>query len=75
MHVEGISVALACEWAGVTRSGFYRDYEDHAPRQADNGLRDVIQKIVLEHRFYGYRRVAANSAHRAGWSILNECCA
>jgi putative transposase len=71
MHVEGVSVALACEWAGVSRSGFYRDYEDHAPRQADNSLRDAIQRIVLENRFYGYRRVAAE-LRAQGWVVNHK---
>jgi putative transposase len=71
MHVEGVSVALACEWAGVSRSGFYRDYEDHAPREADNSLRDAIQQIVLEHRFYGYRRVAAE-LRTQGWVVNHK---
>jgi hypothetical protein len=36
----------------VSRAGFYRHYEEHEPRQADVALRDLIQQIVLENRFY-----------------------
>jgi putative transposase len=59
MQLEGFSITEVCQAARVSRAGFYRNYEEHAPRQADVDLRDAIQKIVLENRFYGYRRVTA----------------
>lgn len=60
MQLEGgFEVGLACEAAQVSRAGFYRHYEDHAPEQADIELRDAIQRIVIENRRYGYRRVQA----------------
>jgi putative transposase len=46
-----------CELSGVSRAGFYRHWESSAPRQADTALRDAIQQVVMEKRFYGYRRV------------------
>jgi putative transposase len=64
MPLEGFQASHACDIAGVSRAGFYRDYEEHEPRQADVALRDVIQQIVLENRFYGYRRVTAELGHR-----------
>jgi putative transposase len=64
MQLEGFQAGHACEIARVSRVGFYRHYEEHSPRQADVGLRDLIQQIVLENRFYGYRRVAAELHHR-----------
>jgi putative transposase len=64
MQLEGFQAAHACEIARVSRAGFYRHYEEHEPRQADVVLRDVIQQIVLENRFYGYRRVTAELDHR-----------
>jgi transposase InsO family protein len=64
MQLEGFQAGHACEIARVSRVGFYRHYEAHSPRQADVGLRDLIQQIVLENRFYGYRRVAAELHHR-----------
>ena len=42
-----------------SRAGFYRCFEEHAPRQAGTELRERIQRVALENRFYGYRRVAA----------------
>jgi transposase InsO family protein len=64
MQREGFQASHACEIAHVSRAGFYRHYEEHEPRQADVALRDLIQKIVLENRCYGYRRVAAELGHR-----------
>jgi putative transposase len=59
MQREGFSICEACQSVGVSRAGFYRDFTAHEPRQADIELRDAIQRIVLENRCYGYRRVAA----------------
>lgn len=59
MQLEGFRAEHACEMARVSRAGFYRHYEEHEPRQADVELRDAIQKIALENRCYGYRRVTA----------------
>jgi transposase InsO family protein len=64
MQLEGFQAAHACDLARVSRAGFYRHYEEHEPRQADMGVRDLIQEIVLENRFYGYRRVSAELEHR-----------
>src|ERR1039458_4121499 len=64
MQLEGFQSSHACEIARVSRAGFYRHYEEHEPRQADVALRDLIQRIVLENRCYGYRRVAAELRHR-----------
>jgi putative transposase len=58
MQREGFSIMEACHIAGVSRAGFYRDYAEHEPRQAETELRDAIQRIVLENRCLGYRRVA-----------------
>jgi transposase InsO family protein len=59
MQLEGFQASHACELARVSRAGFYRHYAEHEPRQADVELRDLIQRVVLENRFYGYRRVTA----------------
>ncbi len=64
MQREGFEASHACQIARVSRAGFYRHYEQHEPRQADVALRDLIQKIALENRFYGYRRVTAELQHR-----------
>lgn len=59
MRREGFSIAEACSHAQVSRAGFYRQWAAREPRQADMELRDAIQRIVLENRCYGYRRVSA----------------
>lgn len=64
MQLEGFRAEHACEVARVSRAGFYRHYEEHEPRQADVELRDVIQKIALANRYYGYRRVTAELQHQ-----------
>jgi putative transposase len=56
---ERLSIGEACRTAQVSRAGFYRHFDEHAPRQAETELRDRIQRVALENRFYGYRRVAA----------------
>jgi transposase InsO family protein len=61
MQLEGalLSIEEACRTAQVSRAGYYRYFDEHAPRQAETELRDRIQRVALENRFYGYRRVAA----------------
>jgi putative transposase len=59
MQQEGFSITEACRGARLSRAGFYRQWEEHAPAQFDMELRDAIHKIALENRFYGYRRVTA----------------
>jgi len=59
MQHEGFSIAHACQLTSTSRAGFYRHWEECAPRQADSSLRHAMQQIVLENRRYGYRRVTA----------------
>jgi putative transposase len=46
------------ELAGVSRTSFYRYWEQKAPPTAGMALRDAIQRAALRHRYYGYRRIA-----------------
>jgi transposase InsO family protein len=64
MPLEGFRADYACQIAQVSRAGFYRHYAEHEPRQADVAVRDLIQRIVLENRCYGYRRVTAELGRR-----------
>ena len=58
MQVQGeVGVRRMCELAQVSRAGFYRDWQERQPREAEVAIRDAIQKAALEHRQYGYRRV------------------
>jgi transposase InsO family protein len=56
-----------CELSGVSRAGFYRHWEESGPRQADTALRDAIQQVIVEMRFYGYRRVQRELRQRGQW--------
>ncbi len=57
-HVDA-NVQRLCRLGGVSRAGYYRHFEANAPARADADLRDCIQRLSLEHRHYGYRRIAA----------------
>lgn len=48
-----------CWLAGVSRASYYRHWLDSAPRRAEAGLRDLIQKLALGNTHYGYRRIGA----------------
>jgi transposase InsO family protein len=64
MQLEGFRADRACPIAQVSRAGFYRHYTEHEPREADVVVRDLIQRMVLENRCYGYRRVTAELGRR-----------
>ncbi len=64
MPLEGFRADHTCQLAQVSRAGFYRHYTEHEPREADVAVRDLIQRIVLESRGYGYRRVTAELGRR-----------
>jgi len=55
-----------CRLTGVSRAGYYRHWQASAPRREETGLRDAIQKLAVDHRHYGYRRIAAQLG-RDGW--------
>jgi transposase InsO family protein len=48
-----------CELARVPRSTYYRHWAEEAPAEEETEVRDAIQRIAMEHRRYGYRRVSA----------------
>jgi putative transposase len=43
---------------GVSRAGYYRHLAPKASKRDDADLRDLIQRIALCNRHYGYRRIA-----------------
>lgn len=53
------TIRRLCQLGGVSRAGYYRHFEVHAPARADADLRDAIQRLSLAHRHYGYRRITA----------------
>jgi putative transposase len=54
-----LGILRMCALAQVSRAGYYRHWRASAPRQEEMAVRDAIQRIALENRFYGHRRVAA----------------
>ena len=58
MQSQGVlTVDRMCQAGGVSRAGFYRDWEQKAPDQAAMALRDAIQRASLEHPRYGAAKV------------------
>jgi len=53
------TIQRLCQLGRVSRAGYYRHFEAHAPARADADLRDAIQRLSLAHRHYGYRRITA----------------
>ena len=52
-----LSIEHLCQLGSVSRAGFYRFGEVREPKRTEADLRDKIQTIALDNRFYGYRRV------------------
>jgi putative transposase len=52
-----LTVARMCGLVGLGRPSYYRHWKRSAPRQEETAVRDLIQQVALENRFYGYRRV------------------
>ncbi len=60
------SIERLCFAAGVSRASYYRRWAARAPRAEESELRDLVQRLALAHRFYGYRRIA-ELVRRQGW--------
>ena len=72
MGLQGeLSVAEMCTLAGLTRANFYRWLQRRAPRDNAMELRAAMQKICLECRRYGYRRVTRGLV-RAGFQVNHK---
>ena len=52
-------VQRLCRLAGLPRATYYRHLARRGDETGECELRDLIQRICLKHRFYGYRRVTA----------------
>jgi len=52
-------VQRLCRLAGLPRATYYRHLAGRGNEAGECELRDLIQRICLKHRFYGYRRVTA----------------
>ena len=66
MESQGeLSLDRMCGLTQISRASWYRQCEEHASRELDQELRDLIQRTALQHRHYGYRKVT-RSLHRQG---------
>jgi transposase InsO family protein len=66
------SIDHLCALGGVSRAGFYRFGEARQPKRAEADLRDKIQAVAIENRFYGYRRIGRELWRRHGLQINHK---
>ena len=57
--------------AGVSRAAYYRAWGCSDPLREETALRDVIQRLALANRHYGYRRIGA-LLRREGWCVNHK---
>jgi transposase InsO family protein len=55
---DDANIERLCGLAGVSRAGSYRRRGPSPPSREQTDLRDLIQRIALMDRHYGYRRIA-----------------
>jgi len=60
-----------CALAGVSRAAYYRAWAGSDPLREETALRDVIQRLALANRHYGYRRIGA-LLRREGWCVNHK---
>ena len=54
-----------CRLAGVSRAGFYRNWQAEAPDEEETAVRGTIQQIALaHHRNYGRPRITQELRRR-----------
>jgi transposase InsO family protein len=61
-----LTVERLCRLAGVSRAGYYRQWTASSPREADAAVRDVVQRVAIANRHYGYRRMVRELSDRHG---------
>ena len=67
---DDANVERLCRLSGVSRAGYYRHSGPHREKRDDADLRDLIQRIALGNRHYGYRRIAQELRRRG--LIVND---
>lgn len=67
----GLSVDRMCALDQVNRAGYYRHWRAVAPRREETELRDRLQRLALENRHYGYRRLL-ELLKREGWAVNHK---
>jgi putative transposase len=66
MSMQGsLSIERMCQFAQVSRAGFYRRWREKQPQEEEMAVRSEIQRIALEHRRrYGYPRITRELRRR-----------
>ncbi len=67
----GLPVGRMCTLAGVSRAACYRAWACSDPLREETALRDVVQRLALANRHYGYRRIGA-LLRREGWCVNHK---
>src|SRR5262249_23475011 len=65
------TIARMCALAGVSRAGYYRNWAACEPRREETAVRDMVQRVALAEKHYGYRRVAVE-LRRAGLVVNHK---
>jgi len=61
-----------CTLAAVSRASYYRHCGPQQPDdEEESRLRDAIQRVALDHRQYGYRRVT-HALRAQGWEVNHK---
>ena len=66
-----LPIERMCALTGVSRASYYRHWRRVAPRREQIELRDVLQRLAVANRHYGYRRLNA-LLRRAGWVVNHK---
>jgi putative transposase len=66
-----LSIERLCVLAGVSRASYYRQWHAAAPGTEETALRDVLQRLAVAHRHYGYRRLT-ELVRREGWAVNHK---
>jgi putative transposase len=66
-----LSIERMCALTGVSRASYYRHWRRAGPGREQTELRDVLQRLAVAHRHYGYRRLHA-LLRRAGWAVNHK---
>ncbi len=66
-----LGIERMCALAGVSRASYYRHWQRVAPGREQIELRDVLQRLAIGHRHYGYRRLTA-LLRRDGWAVNHK---
>jgi putative transposase len=65
------TIARMCSLAGVSRAGYYRNWSACEPHQEETAVRDMVQRVALAEKHYGYRRIAVE-LRRAGFVVNHK---